>query len=304
MALQPQMPTSTLKQLHTIAPTTLDNKKCVYCGASLNTVKATKEHIIGRRFVPKGKLHGQWNLIIAACEECNRRKAKLEDDISAVTLQADARGRYSEPDPGLADEAARKAWGSVSHRTGKLVKDSSEQLTIHAITDSGLEIQFDMTAPPQVDSSRIFELCRLQLIGLFYWVTYDAALKRGGYWLGDFFPVLEAQRLDWGNPIHRVFMDSVVAWEPRVLVTCANGFFKAAIRRHPDAACWSWALEWNHNYRIVGFFGEKNTAERLVKKCPTLGITKVAEAHNDWLAFRTEVPLAKDDDKLFYWRTD
>jgi hypothetical protein len=96
-------------------------------------------------------------------------------------------------------------------------------------------------------------------------------------------------------------MDSVAEWEPRVLVSCAQGFFKVAIRRHPDAVCWSWALEWNHNYRIVGFFGERAPTELLLKAFPNVTAVKIAQCGNDWVAYQEEVPLADVDDKLFYW---
>jgi len=300
--MKPQTPTSTLTQMRTNSVTVLDNETCVYCGTVLNAVEATEDHVIGRRFIPKGKLHGQWNLIIGACKQCNGRKSSLENDISAITLQADGRGRFAETDSKLAVEAARKAWGSVSQRTGKLVKDSFEQVKIKTLAAPGLEIDFSMTSPPQTDSNRIFELSRLQLMAFFFWVTYNPTTKRGGYWLGDFMPVLEASRSDWGNCVHRTFMQTVANWEPRILAISADGYFKVAIRKHPEAPCWSWALEWNQKYRIVGFFGAQDPAAKLAKTFPKLKAVKIAQSGNDWVAYRIEIPLKDEDDKLFYWK--
>ena len=42
--------------------------------------------MIGRRFVPKGKLNNQWNLIVRVCIKCNNKKSDLEDDISAISM--------------------------------------------------------------------------------------------------------------------------------------------------------------------------------------------------------------------------
>jgi hypothetical protein len=60
----------------------LDNVTCPYCGTALTSKTRTKEHVIGRRFVPVGSLDREWNLILQACGPCNRHKADLEDDIS------------------------------------------------------------------------------------------------------------------------------------------------------------------------------------------------------------------------------
>jgi hypothetical protein len=96
-------------------------------------------------------------------------------------------------------------------------------------------------------------------------------------------------------------MAAVVGWEPRLLVNTADDHFAAAIRKHPDAACWSWAVEWNKSYRLVGFFGELAPAKQLADSFPCLHVTSVAEEGDNWFGFRTEVPLSKKDDMLFYW---
>lgn len=99
-------------------------------------------------------------------------------------------------------------------------------------------------------------------------------------------------------------MAAVVDWEPRLLVSTAKDHFAAAIRKHPDAACWSWAVEWNKSDRLVGFFGELAPAKQLADPFPRLNVTSVAEAGKSWFGFRSEVPLDEDDDLLFHWALD
>lgn len=84
---------STISALAPDRAIVLRNVACVYCGTSLTKETTTRDHVIGRRFVPKGKFAARWNLIINACEPCNNGKAELEDDISAITLQPDLWGR-------------------------------------------------------------------------------------------------------------------------------------------------------------------------------------------------------------------
>ena len=108
----------------------LNNVSCAYCGVTLSEAPADKEHVIGRGFIPKGKLAGCWNLIVRACRACNAYKADLEDDISAITMQTDRLGPFGHDDATGTSEAVRKAGKSFSRRTGKLVKNSHEQFTI------------------------------------------------------------------------------------------------------------------------------------------------------------------------------
>ena len=71
----------------------LRNLTCPYCGDRFDPeTSAAKEHVIGRRFVPRGCFAGQWNLILNACERCNRNKGDLEDDISIITMMPDVTG--------------------------------------------------------------------------------------------------------------------------------------------------------------------------------------------------------------------
>jgi len=291
----------TLKEHPPHLPLLLDNETCVYCGVLLDDATRSKEHVIARRFVPKGKLNRQWNLILWACKPCNARKADLENDLSAISMQPDAGGMLAESDETLAAESRRKAANATSRRTGKPVKDSAERIVIKAPFAPGLEFTFDLTAPPQADSERIFALARLQVMAFFYFITFNHTTKRGSFWREGFHPVMEAKRADWGNPVHRAFMNAVVTWEPRILAIGADTFFKIVIRKHPVADCWSWALEWNRQYRIVGFCGDRAAAEAVAQNFPRLEAQTIVQGPSEYVRYRLETPLADADDLLFHW---
>ncbi len=295
------MLSSKLKELHPNSPVILDNKTCVYCGVQITSETESKEHVIGRRFVPKGKLDGQWNLIVKTCKECNGKKSDLENDISAITMQPDAWDRHVSEDKILTDEAIRKAQNSISRRTRKPIKDSLETLKIKAPFAPGVDFSFEFTSPPQLATDRIYELARLQLMAFFYFVTYNKKTQKGGFWLGDYFPILETIHSDWGNPIHKSFMEAVVGWEPRFLGIGADGFFKVILRRHPSEVCWSWGLEWNQKYRIVGFLGEQEPAQEIVNTFPPLGVKTLAQDSNSYIKIKEERPLEEENDTLFKW---
>ena len=279
----------------------LNNVSCPYCGKECTKENKSKEHVIGKRFVPKGKLDNCWNLLVNSCQVCNGIKSDLEDDISAITLQPDALGRFSHDDATGASEAVRKAKNSYSRRTKKPVKDSHEQMKVNIPFGQGVNMSFGFIGPPQVNRDRIFELAHMQLIGFFFWITYQENEKRGYYWPGDFCPVLTTNRADWGNPVLLAFADAVVDWEPRIIASTINGFFKIAMRKHLQATCWSWALEWNHSLRVIGFFGDPQTAQDVAASLPKLKLHVIPQGSDVTIRFRKEIPFPENEnDKLFY----
>ena len=139
-------------------------------------------------------------------------------------------------------------------------------------------------------------------MAFFYWITYDEETKRGRFWSGRFLPIpeSEATRSDWGNPTHRWFMDAVLNWHQRVRIITAYDFFKVAIRKHPEAACWSWALEWNRIYRLFGFFGEQATARAIAETRPPIEAEPIVGPGTDGQWFiRADTALDKSDDSMF-----
>lgn len=283
-------------------PILLNNKTCVYCGIDLETTEATKEHVVGRKFVPKGKLNKEWNLNVRACKSCNGFKSDLEDDLSAISMQADAWGRYAANDELLKAEAIRKSKNSTSRRSGKAVIESAGELSFKIPILPGLEMTVSMVSPPQADNHRVFQLAFLHVRAFAYWMTYDSTQRLGKFFRNDAFrPLLQANKSDWGNPIHRAFMRSIVEWKPCIFVSTAEDFFKIAIRKQPSLQCWSWALEWNKNCRIVGVFGDEEATQLFVQDLPSLDLQEIDQGAGRSVAFLEETRLSDEDDTLFFW---
>lgn len=275
------------------------NKFCVYCGIALDAFKGGEdEHVIGRRFVPKGTLSGLWNLIVRSCPDCNDRKAALENDISAVTMQPDGLGNYARDDERLRREATRKA-RTQNHLTKRRVSEPTPPLTIKG-TFGPAELAFTFTSPAQADQGRMFELARLQLAGFFSLLTFKEEDERGYYWPGAYAPVVCVRKEDWGHPQLRWIETISRDWEHRLHGITADGFFKVWIRRRPDEpAVWAWALEWNFCFRLAGFFGDEETITALVSDCPKLEMMVLHNGPDGWVRGRQEVPLPDEDDHLF-----
>jgi hypothetical protein len=275
----------------------LQNRTCPYCGIELTKENRTREHVIGRSFVPRGTLHQHFNLIVWACEPCNRRKAALEDDISAVSMQPTINGEYGRDDQRLRDEAARKAQNCFSRRSKKRVADSKEEFSVTHSPYAGVEMTLNMESAPQADEARIIELATLHLQAFFYWATYTDGRGRG--WSGKRMFLPPVRRADWGNPQMRHFMATTAAWEPTVFTVTAEGYFALFIRRGPSRAVWSFALEWNESYRIVGYLGDEATLLAMRDDLPLLPTTMTPLGGEDWVRWRAETPLAEEDDILF-----
>ena len=277
----------------------LKNVTCVYCGCDLAGSGSTKEHVVGRRFVPKGLLDGQWNLIVRACSACNVRKSDLEDDVSAITLAPPVAFVGERRDSPFAAEAYRKASRSVSRFTGKRVVDSPHEGNITLPLGGAVTATMKYVGPPQLESRRAFELARLQLSAFFYLVTFDEASSKGGFWPGLYVPLLMAPQTDWGNAHFMAFMHAVASWELRFLGFTANECFKIAIRRHPSADTWAWALEWNRNFRLSGFFGDPAPADVIVGTFPQFQLRSAPLAPNGFVSMRLERRLTEAEDSLF-----
>ena len=286
-------------------PTRLKNVSCPYCGALLESARWNEDHVIGRRFVPKGKLHQSWNLILRVCATCNVNKSTLEDDLSAASMQPDAAGGFALEDERLLEEAQRKARNSFSRRTRKPIGKSTERIEFEVPLGPGMKMTVGGISQPQMDDGRVYELARLQLQAFFYWVTYDESRMAGGFWRSGIFPVDWSFRSNWGGEVSRAFMRAVVNWRPNLLLTgTASGFFRAAIRRHPTAACWAWALEWNHNVRVMGFFGDQKTGEAIAREFPNPQGVPFPQPDGSIARLRADRALSVDEDILFAWKEE
>ncbi len=94
-------------------------------------------------------------------------------------------------------------------------------------------------------------------------------------------------------------MKQCIDWDYRLVLNTAEGYFRAVIRRHPTEECWSWAVEWNGTYRLVGYFGNLEAGGALFAELPQLEVNSILEGLNRWIRRRVEQPLAEEDDTLF-----
>lgn len=94
-------------------------------------------------------------------------------------------------------------------------------------------------------------------------------------------------------------MRLVLDWELALYGETATGFFKVIIRKKPESICWSWALEWNKNYRVIGLFGNKASIESFNSILPASEAKTVYKNKEESISFRREVLLPEDEDILF-----
>lgn len=281
-------------------PTRLTNTRCAYCNAYFTEPgEPEKEHVVGKKFVPKGTHNKQWNLHVNSCHLCNQRKSKLEDDLSAITLYPDL--GQTEADPIRWSEAHRKS-KAFSQRTGKPVSESIEEYKLTGKLGPA-EVTFSLSSKPQFDNDRAFELAAFQLSGFFFLLTYDAEQQMGGSWPGYYMPMGALPISDWGNPLVLSFANYVKDWDMRfTAVRLAQGFFGAVIKKHPAEVLWSWTLEWNKSTRLFGFLGDRTKAQEIVDalEIPQQSSWKKQPAGNK-IRYREEVPLPSDADDLFFF---
>ncbi len=288
----------------------LKNAACAYCGAKFGAgVERTSEHVIGRRFVPKGTLAGQWNLVLACCRPCNEMKAVLEGEISAITLQHDLCGHV--PREGLSTAEAARKDSAISTRTGKPVRDSKEDLKIECELMPGVKMTFNMTAGPQLAEDKVYKLAGFHVGGFFYMITYDSETRLGSGVPGCFAPIAVVPRSDWGNAQIMGFQELIADWPWRLNGIGASTFFGVMIRRNPclDPPLWAWALEWNKSHRVFGFMGDEAAIRSAYSSLPALEeqIVERGKRVGDgpeatWA--RPEVSLEEDRDRLFVWTSD
>lgn len=277
----------------------LRNVNCPYCGRDFgNGVEPTKEHVIGRRFVPKGSLDKQWNLILNACKRCNNLKADLENDISAITMMSTDSISDVEVKQRLAAEVDRRAFKTLSRRTKKSVASSHE--TISALASGpGLTATINFHALPQIDHSRLHLLAELHFKAFLFWITYDKdsarGVVRGGYvHLGAF------GRPNWGVAQARWFMREVDRWSMRVCGIAADEYFKINIQKCPTGNIWSCAVEWNQTMRALAFVGVRSEIDEFLSNMPAAKSSFATTPEGDTLRFTEEIPLAPEDDNLFF----
>lgn len=253
-------------------PVRLRNKSCPYCGCKFDSsTQVNEEHTIGRRFVPKGAMENQFNLIFWACKECNEEKSQLEDDISVISMIPRSPGRGPEVEAILAAEVERKAHKSGSRRTGRSVARSEERVTLEGGLGTA-SVTFGFVAPPQIDHKRVYRLAQLHFDAFFYEAHYNNQSNLGGFfphrfhYNAGYFPIS-----NWGDERARWFMNITLEWPTISAVVTAKGFFKLILRHSPCMTMWACAAEWNQSMRVMRLLGkDADTLQALANSCPRL----------------------------------
>lgn len=276
----------------------LKNRTCPYCGVKITNQNDSKEHVIGRNFVPVGSFDNQWNLIVQSCKCCNNKKSDLEDDISALTLALCIKSNQNLSESTI-QKIKRKIEKCVSRKTKKTIENSIITGGASLSYIKSLVIDINYKAPAQLETDRCFELARYHLMAFFYFVSFNEETMEGGFFPEGFHPAFQAPYSDWGNVEQIEFMKAVSNWQPKFLGITANGFFKIIIKKHPLVSCWSWAVEWNKSYRLLGFLGCRRTAEDIVHQIPKLQWQMLTHKQETTQYYREEVKLNDNDDTLF-----
>ena len=200
-------------------------------------------------------------------------------------------------DSRLRDEAARKG-KTISHLTGKPVSESFEDFDISGtLGDANLSMVF--RAPPQANDERMFRLACYQLQGFHYFLTYDHAKSQGFGWRGSIAPLDAVRRSDWGNPLVVSFSKLVEAWHLRLTTHTSSGYFRALIKKNPAAEVWSWALEWNKNCRVFGFYGDNEALDDLTGPLAPAFAEMELQYHLPNRRSRPDVPQDETTDLFF-----
>jgi hypothetical protein len=125
----------------------------------------------------------------------------------------------------------------------------------------------------------------------------EQTTRRGGFAGGCFAPISIACKLDWGNVHMRAFQDVTADWPLRIQGVGGDRFFKIKIcRKTDDVPPWAWALEWNQNYRLIGFFGDEDLVRDAVSALPKLPGKLVPDGNRGVMRYREdrELPPAQD----------
>jgi len=280
-------------------PPLLHNRTCIYCGRDFgNDAPRTKEHVVGLNFVPEGSFKANdWNLIVWACARCNNKKSELEGEISAITLQPSIGTAHLDETLGLLAE--RKANKAYSRVTGKTVGESCETLSLTNTLATNASMTFGFVGPPRLVRDHVMALAGAQIQAFFYYITYDASQGRGSSLPGGISWSTFAQKDDWGNAQLLAFASLTEYWNGRVSGNAAEHYFRIVIKRDPSGIeLWSFALEWNRSYRIIGFFGDTRSAAERVAGLPSFEWRQLDETTR----LREETPLKLSDDLLFACR--
>jgi len=276
---------------------TKSNKYCLYCGSVVGKGAETdsnKEHLIGRKFVPKGKFDEgkEFNFIFRSCRKCNQNKAKLERHVSSVTI-FNSSARLKDAD---VNKVAIRKGNKDYHpdKTGTLIKNSDDKFEF----SFGKFIRLDAISPPQFNQDYVSELASYHIQGLFSLITSKnpsiaigtRLLRRDYISTFNFY-----HKQDWGNQQLLEISKRVIKWDCPARLVTADGFFKAILKINRNDQDWFWALEWNKYLRVIGSISISKTGLNIFDRLPQLEWKYLNKSDNQIFRYREDIPLTNED---------
>lgn len=278
------------------------NDVCIYCNRRFDDsdVVVTKEHLVGRNFVPRGSLDGgrSFNFIFNACQQCNNDKSALEGHISAIT-------QFMSPavaeNAAFGERAIAKSLREIHPWTGRPIANSFHESAVQ-MRGAGLGIKVGFVGPPQADREMVSRLALRHVQGLYALVTNPdrtlaplTLLFPGWvYILGHYI------RSDWGNGHAITASDFVRDWTVRARIITAGGYFQAMLRRDTaELGTWFWALEWNRYMRVIGGITYDGQLPSFMRDLPELHWVEARTSTGAVFRSRREQPLDEEPDDLF-----
>lgn len=247
------------------------NQHCLYCGEFVgadSSIESDEEHLIARRFVPKGLMENTFNFSFRACKPCNGRKADIERHVSSVTLLSSPAVALNEK---ARRSAERKAVQDFHPETRVRMGDAIERQTVE-FKLGGASLKFGFTGPSPAAKNFIPELASYHIQALFSLLTMPGnhltdeirILPLDQFQVFDSYP-----HADWGNPQLVEITQRAATWPCWRTIETGDGHFRACLRRSENSG-WFWALEWNKSLRIVGGINHPGEKCPIFEKLPIL----------------------------------
>jgi hypothetical protein len=278
------------------------NQYCLYCSRFVgegSPLASNKEHLIGRNFVPTGRLGTPraFNFIFRACIDCNQEKSNYEGHVSTISLLTSP-ARLGDS---AIDELAKRKADKDFHpdKPGMPVADAGQKITIRL----GSSVELELKGPPRLNPAYVRVLAMRHIQGLFALVTTSdpgaaattRLLPKAHFGFFNYF-----NHPDWGNPQLIELAKRVGSWPALVDVSTAAGFFRAILRRQGvDDAPWFWALEWNKSVRVIGWIGRPDMPPSVFEELPPLNWRIAGKPGESRYRVREEIPLLGVADELF-----
>lgn len=273
------------------------NHWCLYCGAYVGPGSVTPsnlEHLIARNMVPPGSFRdaSAFNFLFRACVDCNTKKSRIEDHISAATLLGSAARRTDPAIDALAIRKARKSYHPSY--PGRTLADLSRGLRL----SFGKALTMTLRPSALPDRQSLITLAHRHVQALFSLATSadPRVQERTRLLPRNHWGIFGAwQHEDWGDP-RLVEISRRARVIPSVIdVVTADGFFKIALRRGDQGEPWFWALEWNKSVRLVGWIGEAETPPPFFLNLPVVRLPGLPAFGSR----QRSADLSADDDHLF-----